>query len=130
MATRSETRPTAALDHARANELIGAYVDEMLGEDERAAMDAHLASCPECSAELEQLRGAVSSVSGLHRLSAPADFADAVKSRIRRRSRGRFFGERRRTRMQYELFSLVMLALLLIVYLVLRWGSPVLLNLQ
>jgi len=35
---------------------LGAYIDGELPEGERAAFDAHLGSCGECSAEIERLK--------------------------------------------------------------------------
>ena len=56
---------------------------------------------------------------------APPDFAEAVRSRIRKRSHGRFFTPRRMVeRIPYELFSLVMLGLILAIYVVLQLAQP------
>ncbi len=55
--------------HARANQLLSAYLERDLGEAERAAVEAHLAGCDACGADLEALRSAVAL---LRRLPAPA----------------------------------------------------------
>lgn len=47
--------------HETCRKNLSAYYDGELREDERHALEEHLAACPECRAELEQLR----SVSGL-----------------------------------------------------------------
>ena len=59
------------------------------------------------------------------RMVAPSHFAEAVRGRIRKRSGGRFFRPRRLAeRIPYELFSLVMLGLLLAIYVVLTLAEP------
>jgi hypothetical protein len=56
---------------------------------------------------------------------APPDFAAGVHGRIRKRSKGRFFTPRKMAeRIPYEIFSLVMLGLLLAIYVVLQLTHP------
>ena len=49
---------------AEVHTLTGAYVCDALGERERAAFEAHMARCPECAAEVRELRevGAIMAV--------------------------------------------------------------------
>ena len=42
--------------HRELRERLGAYVLEALDDDERAEVEAHLAGCPECRAEADDLR--------------------------------------------------------------------------
>ena len=58
-------------DHERWKDAAGGYVLNALTDDERTAYEAHLATCPECRAEVSELRFA----------------ADALPSRRRRCSR-------------------------------------------
>lgn len=69
--------------HARAHELLSAYLERDLGEAERSAVEAHLAGCDACGAELEALRATVDL---LRRLPAPAPppfLSSRVMARIR-----------------------------------------------
>ena len=63
--------------------LLSARMDGELTEEENTALEAHLASCPECralSAQLEQLRGAFSD---LEDIPAPEGFSHRVMEQIR-----------------------------------------------
>ena len=42
-------------DHERVRELLSAYVDGELGTDERRTVEGHLAACPECQKEHEEM---------------------------------------------------------------------------
>ena len=46
-------------DHTRIQELLGAYALDALPDDERRLLEAHLATCESCRAELAELRLAV-----------------------------------------------------------------------
>jgi anti-sigma factor RsiW len=114
-----------AVDHVQATELFSAYWDEELTPEVQSELEAHLKSCLVCRRELAEFEKAMSATEGLHKMIAPEGFTDKVKGRIRKRSRGRFFRPRRLAeRIPYELFSLVMLGLLLAVYVVLQLAFP------
>lgn len=49
-------------DHTNIQELLGAYALDALPDDERALLEAHLATCETCRAELADLRLAVSAL--------------------------------------------------------------------
>jgi anti-sigma factor RsiW len=113
------------LDHARATELFSAYWDEELPKEELSALEEHLKSCVVCRREYQTFEKTVGAVGQLHHMMAPPDFAEGVRSRIRKRSRGRFFSPRKMAeRIPYELFSLVMLGLILAIYVVLQLSHP------
>jgi anti-sigma-K factor RskA len=74
---------SSAMTHEEVRELLAAQAMELLDGDERTAVLAHIASCPECTAELESLRGAAAELA----LVAPARSFDArrcnsVRSRL------------------------------------------------
>jgi anti-sigma factor RsiW len=118
-----------ALDHARATELFSAYWDEELAQADLSALEEHLTSCVVCRKEYQAFKKTVGAVGQLHPLMAPPDFAEGVRARIRKRSRGRFFTPGKMAeRIPYELFSLVMLGLILAIYIVLQLSHPA--NLQ
>src|SRR5260370_11338280 len=113
------------VDHTQATELFSAYWDRELAAEQAGALEAHLKSCVTCRREFQAFEKTVGAVGSLYRMVAPAGFADEVRSRIRRRSRGRFFAPRRLAeRVPYELFSLVMLGLILAIYLILQLAAP------
>ena len=100
------------------------YYEGALPADRRAALEKHLAEHPACQAEYQRFKGAMSAVSGLHRVEAPRDFDDKVADTIHRRSAGRFFGRRAfGERVPYELIAGIFLALLVAVYLAVRFSG-------
>jgi anti-sigma factor RsiW len=114
-----------AVDHTRATELFTAYWDQDLAPADQSALEEHLKSCVVCRREYQTFQKTLGAVNQLDKMMAPPDFADGVRARIRKRSRGRFFTPRKMAeRIPYELFSLVMLGLLLAIYLVLQLAHP------
>lgn len=113
------------VDHARATELFSAYWDKDLAQADASALEEHLRSCVVCRREYQSFERTVGAVGQLHKMVAPPEFADQVRARIRKRSRGRFFTPRKMAeRIPYELFSLVMLGLILAIYVVLQLAHP------
>jgi anti-sigma factor RsiW len=113
------------LDHSQATELFSAYWDEELGPEQLGALEEHLRSCVVCRREYQQFEQAVSALGSMHRMVAPSDFGEGVRTKIRKRSKGRFFTPRRLAeRIPYEMFSLVMLGLILAIYIVLQLAHP------
>src|SRR4051812_34959304 len=116
------------VDHVQATELFSAYWDKDLAADQAGQLEEHLRSCVVCRREFQTFEQTVNAVGGLHKMIAPPDFAEAVRTRIRKRSRGRFFNPRKLAeRIPYEMFSLVMLGLILAIYVVLQLTQPQLL---
>ncbi len=66
-------------------ELMTAYLDEQLGEEDAAAFEEQLANDPAARSEVEMLRQVMSLVSSLPEVHAPPDFYEKVKKRVRRR---------------------------------------------
>src|SRR6185312_1867334 len=77
-----------ALDHTRATELFSAYWDEDLSAADLSALEEHLKSCVVCRREYQTFERTVGAVGQLHPMMAPPDFAESVRTRIRKRSRG------------------------------------------
>jgi hypothetical protein len=61
-----------------AREQFSALVDDALTVGERAALDAHLATCADCRRELQRFRDTVSLVCAVAPVRAPAGFVDRV----------------------------------------------------
>lgn len=68
-------------------ELMTAYLDAELGDEDAAAFEEALENDPEAKSELEQLRRVMSLVSTLPDVEAPPDFYEKVSKRIRKRQR-------------------------------------------
>jgi anti-sigma factor RsiW len=116
------------VEHAQATELFSAYWDHDLGPEDSARLEEHLGACGACRREYEAFEAMLGGLSSLERQAAPAGFVQGVTQRVRRRSRGRFFNPlaavRRADRIQYELFSVVMLAILVGIYVVMAVAQP------
>src|SRR5690348_10901146 len=113
------------VDHAQATEMFSAYWDEELAPGETGALEEHLHSCLVCRREYQSFEQTVGALGSLHKMVAPSGFADEVRGRIRKRSKGRFFTPRRLAeRLPYEMFSLVMLGLILAIYVILQLVQP------
>ena len=107
------------MDREQARELFSAYRDEELDPERVAALERLLEADEECRVEYESFCRLLDGLAGMRPARPPADFADKVKQRIRRRSGGRIFGMARLAgvpRVPYELFSLVLILIILTVY--------------
>jgi anti-sigma factor RsiW len=70
--------------------LVTAYLEGALSPEERAAVDAHLAGCPHCTAYLEQMRATIAATgrlrdSDVSAESVPPDVLDALTAAFRAR---------------------------------------------
>lgn len=68
--------------HEAARAQFSALIDGMLSAGEAAGVEAHLAGCPACRAELVQLRATVALLRGVEPVQVPDGFAAAVRSRL------------------------------------------------
>jgi hypothetical protein len=68
----------AAVTCAEIRELFSARVDDALSADERARLDAHLATCPECPREWQSFERSVALVRRIEPARAPAGFVERV----------------------------------------------------
>lgn len=99
--------------------LFNAYLDDELSDEERQDFDSRLAADPSFAEAWEDFASIMDAVHGLPFEFAPDDFVDQVRSRIRTRSRGRFFAEEFlfSTRMPYEVVAMVMIIVMATAYL-------------
>jgi len=107
------------MDREEARELFSAYRDGDLSVEELNALEGFLERDEECRQEYERFCRAIDSLSLLQKQAAPPNFVEKVQTRIRRRSGGKLFAPGRGvmvTRVPYELFSLVLILILLAVY--------------
>lgn len=100
--------------------LINAYLEGDLSEDQAEAFEARLEDDEDFAAEFEFFATVVAGVGDLPFEMAPDGFVDEVESRIRERSRGRFFGETvYRSSLPFELVAILMMAIMASTYLAL-----------
>jgi anti-sigma factor RsiW len=116
---------TAADVHARVTERLSDYVEEALPAEEKASIDAHLATCIQCRTNLERFRRTLGSLAQLKE-KAPGSFLPDIQSQIHLRSRGRFFAKRWRLfgRIPFEWVSLAMIVAMLLYYVVTLRSAP------
>jgi anti-sigma-K factor RskA len=63
--------------------LVGAYAVDAVDDHERAAFEQHLAECPECRAEVSELRETAARLSLATQVAPPASLRDSVLAGIR-----------------------------------------------
>jgi hypothetical protein len=68
--------------HEVARAQFSALIDGALSTGEAAGVEAHLAGCPACRAQLAQLRATVALLQGVEPVQVPDGFAAAVRSRL------------------------------------------------
>ncbi|MBA4374434.1 MAG: hypothetical protein C0402_16415 [Thermodesulfovibrio sp.] len=71
------------MDCDRIKKGLNAYLDEMLPAKERAEVEAHLASCAECSRTLDELKLTVHLLHNLEEVEPPAWLTQKVMTRIK-----------------------------------------------
>ena len=120
------------MDREQAVDLFSAYWDGELPPDQVEAFEAFLERDDETRQEYDRFRRALESLASLTEQQAPDNFVEKLQRRMRRRSGGKLFGANRWgtiTRVPYELFSLILILIILSVYLltlpVLRVSSEV-----
>ncbi|MBW2277934.1 MAG: zf-HC2 domain-containing protein [Deltaproteobacteria bacterium] len=106
------------MDHDRAKELFTQYHEGDLSDEELAQLERHFDDCDECREEWETYRKTIDGVSGLLQMGAPDDFTHSVEQKIKKRSRGRFFGDQRSFSMQFAVVSFILILLFILAYLV------------
>src|SRR5437016_14219180 len=71
-------------DHARFRDDIGTYLAGGLTADERRALEAHAADCPDCAAALHESRAQEEDLNEMFAAVRPAeDFEDRLVTRLR-----------------------------------------------
>jgi len=74
----------------QAKKLLSPYIDDELGDAERAALEKHLACCDACRSEVEELRRISESLKGIYReVKAPPDLVDKIMKRIQELEEGK-----------------------------------------
>lgn len=73
---------TENLEHPAA-ERLEAFVEETLDAGERASLDAHLAACAACRAEVSEMRSLFAALASLPEMEPSPGFANRVMARVR-----------------------------------------------
>jgi anti-sigma factor RsiW len=71
-------RQNGRAEHDRISQLLSAYLDGQVNDDQRAAIDRHLATCDDCRRELNELRWTVELLHELPAVQVPRSFAVPV----------------------------------------------------
>jgi hypothetical protein len=71
------------MTHAHVLRRLSAYLEADLGPEEERFLEAHLAECAECAAELRALRRAIELLHALPAPESPSGLGDAVIERLR-----------------------------------------------
>lgn len=113
------------MDHAQANEMFSSYWDGELEPEAVAALEAHLRDCSACRHEYDEFKRTMGALGVLGKQPAPPTFSEGVVERLRRRSGGRLFPANRiSTRFSYEIVSILMLLIVVLIYLMAQLAEP------
>lgn len=66
---------------------LSAYLESLVSSEEKALIEAHLNSCPACSADLADLRKTLELIRGLEEVEPPEWMAQKIMTRVREESR-------------------------------------------
>jgi anti-sigma factor RsiW len=113
------------MDHDRAKEFFTRLHEGDLTDEERADLERHLDECEQCRSEWESYRLTVNEVSGLLQALPPEAFTHSVQQKIRKRSRGRFFGEQRPFSIWFAVVSFILILLFMLAYLVMTAATEI-----
>lgn len=102
--------------------LFNAYFDGELTQAERVAFEARLEGDAAMRREYDAFLRVVGGVRALPFEFAPDDFVERVQSRIRKRSKGRFFADNylNTSRVPYEVIALVMMVVMAAAYMMME----------
>lgn len=78
------------MKHRHVLHILNDYVDGLLEEEMKAAVEKHLAACHSCREEFEHLRSVREKIGQLHRVSAPPGFLQNIHRRLETEQRPRF----------------------------------------
>ncbi|TNF30092.1 MAG: hypothetical protein EP329_14255 [Deltaproteobacteria bacterium] len=103
------------------DEQVTDWLDDTLTAPDREAFERELEADPALAREVKELETVVRALRRMPAEDAPPDFLRAVQGKIRRRSRGRFYGERALTRYRFPyeaVINAILLGLLMAVYII------------
>jgi len=109
------------MNHEEVKSRFSELLDGELPDEENRSVHGHLEECEDCRSAWDEFRVTFESLRSVVKTEAPAYLAERIKRRIHRRSRGRFFGETPALmyRVPYEIFSLIIILIALIMFMLL-----------
>lgn len=69
-------------EHDEYSERLFDYVSDVLADEERAAVERHIASCAKCKAELNEIKAIIQATEELDEPEIPSGLRDAISDRI------------------------------------------------
>jgi len=121
MATDETRLATAEQIDEQGDEQVTDWLDDTLTGPDREAFERELEADPALAREVKELETVVRALRRLPPEDAPPDFLRAVQGKIRRRSRGRYYGARALTRYRFPyeaVINAILLGLLMAVYII------------
>ena len=98
-------------------DLFSEYYEESLPAEKQAELKKLIEEDPKYQKAYADFEKTMELLSGMHKMSAPMDFDKKVEDTIRRKSGGRFFGQRAfGDRIPYELLAILVMVLAGFVY--------------
>ena len=70
------------MKHGEVRDRLGRYLEGDLGLQQRALVDAHLDACPNCAAELNELRGTIGLLRSIPDVDPPVGLSHRVMARV------------------------------------------------
>ena len=113
------------MDHEQVRDLFTRYHEADLDGKEKEEVETHLDECNECNGQWEVYKKTVGEVSGLLEMKVPPDFSASVAQKIRKRSGGRFYGQRQSFSLYFAIVAFVLILLFMLAYLVLTSVSEI-----
>jgi|GEM_PF-1412468 len=124
MATADDAR-RARQQQVEADEMVDesvfAWLDDTMSPTDREAFERELDGDPDRAREVKDIEAVVRQLRRLPAEEAPADFLRGVQHRIRRRTRGRHYGNRDLTRYRFPYEAVIngiLLGLLMAIYII------------
>jgi len=113
------------MNHFQARDQFTRYHDGDLSDKEHRDVEDHIKNCKDCHQEWEAFKLTVTEISGLLQLEPPSNFALNVEQKIKKRSKGRFFGNENSFSTHFAVISFILILLFILAYLVLTATSEV-----
>ncbi len=71
------------MDHNDIRHKLSAYIDNAITSDEKAAIEAHLATCTECAEALAELRKTIEHIHAVEEVAPPAWMTSKIMAKVR-----------------------------------------------
>jgi predicted anti-sigma-YlaC factor YlaD len=105
------------MDHESAKASFSGCYDEILSEEDRIALEDHLAECPECKKEWESFKLTLNSLSQLQMANPNEGFAEKVTLEIKRRGLFKLWNKPHFMVLKTAFLSFILILFLILVYL-------------